>query len=37
LRKNYPKRREFYHTTLALPKGRSALARKAAGLGFQIV
>jgi len=36
LRKNYPVRREFQNTTVELPKGRSALAEKIAGIGFQV-
>ena len=35
LRKTYPQRREFHHTTLVLPRDRDSLARKAARLGFR--
>jgi erythronate-4-phosphate dehydrogenase len=35
LRKTYPQRREFYHTTIVLPRERDSLARKAARLGFR--
>jgi len=35
LRKTYRQRREFYHTTLVLPRDRASLIRKAARLGFR--
>lgn len=35
LRKTYKRRREFRHTTVALPSGRDALFRKMASLGFR--
>ncbi|HML75092.1 MAG TPA: 4-phosphoerythronate dehydrogenase PdxB [Anaerohalosphaeraceae bacterium] len=36
LRKNYPERREFQNTKVFVPDTRSSLARKLAGIGFQI-
>lgn len=36
LRKNYPIRREFQNTTVLLPDIQSKLARKIAGIGFQV-
>jgi erythronate-4-phosphate dehydrogenase len=36
LRKHYPVRREFHNTTVALAGGQENLARKLAGLGFQV-
>ncbi len=36
LRKNYPRRREFPHTTVAVPCGRAALVARTASLGFRV-
>jgi erythronate-4-phosphate dehydrogenase len=36
LRKHYPVRREFHNTSVALEGGQESLARKLAGLGFQV-
>jgi len=36
LRKDYPRRREFQNTHVYLPDTETALARKLAGIGFQI-
>lgn len=36
LRKSYPQRREFEHTSVVLPKQRTSLVEKARRLGFQI-
>ncbi len=36
LRKNYPERREFQDTKVFVPDTHSSLARKLAGIGFQI-
>ncbi|MGH2271427.1 4-phosphoerythronate dehydrogenase PdxB [Anaerohalosphaeraceae bacterium U12dextr] len=36
LRKNYPERREFQNTKVFVPDIHSSLARKLAGIGFQI-
>ena len=36
LRKNYPVRREFQNTIVRLPDAQSPLAKKLAGIGFQI-
>lgn len=36
LRKHYPVRREFQNTTISLDAPRPSLARKLAGLGFQV-
>ncbi len=36
LRKNYPIRREFQNTIVCLPDAQSPLAKKLAGLGFQV-
>jgi erythronate-4-phosphate dehydrogenase len=36
LRKSYPRRREFPHTSVVLPKQRAALIAKARGLGFAV-
>lgn len=35
LRKNYPVRREFHHSTVTLPKGKSRVRHMLGGLGFQ--
>jgi erythronate-4-phosphate dehydrogenase len=36
LRKTYPVRREFQNTIVEVPQGRSTLADKIAGIGFQV-
>jgi erythronate-4-phosphate dehydrogenase len=36
LRKEYPQRREFRHTTVVMTRDRVLLARQAAGLGFHV-
>jgi hypothetical protein len=36
LRKEYPVRREFQNTVVKLPGNAASLARKLAGIGFQV-